>query len=30
MPEAGWTVVSLILPEELTYERASPESGDNG
>ena len=29
VPEAGWTVVSLILPEETTYERALPGSDED-
>ena len=28
VPEGGWTVVSLILPEEVIYERKSPESDE--
>ena len=30
VPEAGWTVVSLILPEDIAYEGGSPESGEGG
>lgn len=29
IPEAGWTVVSLILPEDVIYERKSQEAGEN-